>query len=163
SNVAAGRDFNVTGELTVNGIYRVGIAGGRTSPDGGPVNNIGLYLKQQGSIEGHVVYAGYKVFDPHDSSKNVLDPTPNDPTDNAHELDYPYRPFGDNRTPRQADINGRFLISNVFTGAIRATAWSSDNQELRGDWGGVLVNEGDTVQAYVVVGTQGFGPATIHV
>jgi hypothetical protein len=171
-NVAAAAGFTVTAETTAGGIYRVGRADGSTPRDGGPVTNVAVVMKQQGSVEGFVVYSGYKVFNPTDPSKNVLDDTPNDPSDNARvplaqfylrELSFPYRSFGKNEAPLTADITGHFILNNIFAGPVRATAWSQSNQDLRGDGQTSVDQEGATATVYVQVGTQGFGPVAITV
>jgi hypothetical protein len=171
-NIAAGNGFTVTAETTVNGIYRVGRADGTAPGNGGPLNNVAVTMKQQGTVEGWVVYSGYKVFNPGDPSKNVVDDTPNDPSDNAkvplaqfylRELSYPYRSFGKETAPLTADINGHFLISNVFAGPVRLTGWSQQNQDLRGDGGTTVLQEGSTAPVYAAIGTAGFGPVVVTV
>src|SRR3954452_1331057 len=171
-NVAPSRGFTVTAESNVGGIYRVGIAGGVTPSNGGPVNNISVTMKQQGSVEGFVVYSGYKVFDPNDSSKNVVDDTPNDLSDNARvplaqfvlrEVGFPYRSFGKDNAPLSADITGHFQINNIFAGPVRLDAWSQQNQDLRGSGNATVVQEGSTVSIYAAIGTKGFGPLAVTV
>jgi len=171
-NVAAGNGFTITAETTVAGISRVGRTDGVAPPSGGPMNNISVVMKQQGSVEGFIVYSGYKVFDPTDPSKNVLDTTPNDPSDNARvplaqfflrELSYPYHFWGKETAPLTADINGHFIINNVFVGDVRLTGWSQQNQDLRGDGRKTLVQEGSTAIVYAEIGAQGFGPLAVTV
>jgi len=172
SNVAAGNGFTITAEATVAGISRVGRADGTAPRNGGPLNNISVVMKQQGSVEGFVVYSGYKVFDPTDPSKNVLDTTPNDPSDNARvplaqfflrELSYPFHFWGKETAPLTADISGHFIINNVFVGDVRLTAWSQQNQDLRGDGRTTLTQEGSTATVYAEIGAQGFGPLAVTV
>ena len=171
-NVAAGNGFTITAEATVAGISRVGRADGVAPSIGGPLNNISVVMKQQGSVEGFVVYSGYKIFDPADPSKNVLDTTPNDPSDNARvplaqfflrELSYPYHFWGKETAPLTADITGHFIINNVFVGDVRLTGWSQQNQDLRGDGRTTLVQEGSTAVVYAQIGAQGFGPLAVTV
>src|SRR5262249_13594736 len=99
-NEPAGVAFQVIAEVTQDGVFRTGVAYGNTPPLGGPVSNVGVILKMQGSIDGRIVYAGFKKFDPQNPANNVIDDTPNDLSDNApvplanfqlKELDFPLR------------------------------------------------------------------------
>ncbi|MBV9493772.1 MAG: carboxypeptidase regulatory-like domain-containing protein, partial [Acidobacteria bacterium] len=171
-NVAGGAGWDLQVETNAGGIYRVGRTSGVTPADGGPVRGADVVLKEQGVVEGRIVYHDYKVFDPFEPSKNVLDDTPNDPSDNApvplaffylRELEYPFRTFGTAEAPLQADINGRFVLNNIFAGALRMTSWSPNNIDLRGDWQGTLQHEGDTVQAVAAIGGNGIGTIDVTV
>jgi hypothetical protein len=171
-NVAAGVGFRVIADITQDGVYRTGLATGNTPSLGGPVSNIAVIMRTQGSIDGRVVYAGYKVFDPQNSANNVVDNTPNDLSDNApvplanfalKELDFPLRDFGKAGDWQTTDIAGRFRFSNVFTGPLRITAADPANQDIRGTWTGTLSQEGEHITAYVGIGATGFGPVTVRV
>ncbi|HET8799106.1 MAG TPA: carboxypeptidase-like regulatory domain-containing protein, partial [Thermoanaerobaculia bacterium] len=171
-NVAAGVGFRVIAEITQDGVYRTGVASGTTPALGGPVRNVAVVMRTQGSIEGRIVYAGYKVYDPQNSANNVVDNTPGDLTDNApvplanfalRELDFPQRNFGIIGDWITADIAGRFRINNVFTGPLRITAADPGNQEIRGTWTGTLSLEGEQLTAYVGIGATGFGPVSVRV
>jgi len=171
-NVAAGVGFRVIAEITQDGVYRTGLATGSTPALGGPVSNIAVIMRTQGSIDGRVVYAGYKVFDPQNSANNVVDNTPNDLSDNApvplanfalKELDFPLRDFGRAGDWLTADIAGRFSFNNIFTGPLRVTAADPGNQDIRGTWTGTLTQEGEHLTAYVGIGATGFGPVTVRV
>jgi hypothetical protein len=171
-NVAAGVGFQLVADITQDGTYRTGLASGSTSPVGGPVDGVAVVLRTQGAIDGRIVYAGFKRFDPQNSANNIVDDTPNDLSDNApvplasfslRELDFPYRTFGTTADPLIADISGRFSISNVFTGPLRISASDPGNQETRGAWTGSISQEGQRITAYVGIGADGFGPVTISV
>ncbi len=171
-NIPASVSFRVVAEITQDGIYRTGVGSGTTPSVGGPVNNVSVILRTQGGVDGRIVYAGFKVFDPQNSANNVPDDTPNDLTDNApvplanfslRELDFPSRSFGTLQDPISADILGRFTINNVFTGALRVTAVDPGNQEIRGAWTGTLTQEGERITAIVGIGAEGFGPVTVRV
>jgi hypothetical protein len=171
-NVAAGVGFRVIAEITQDGVYRTGVASGSTPSLGGPVNNVSVIMRTQGGIDGRIVYAGYKHYDPQNSANNVIDDTPNDLSDNApvplanfslRELDFPYRNFGTLNEPITADIAGRFTFNNVFTGALRVTAIDPGNQEVRGSWTGTLSLEGQRISAIIGIGAEGFGPVSVRV
>ena len=171
-NVPAGVSFRVIAEVTQDGTYRTGVAAGNTPGTGGPVAGVSVVLRTQGSIEGRIVYAGFKVFDPQNPANNVVDPTPNDLSDNApvplanfslRELDFPYRNFGTLNDPISADVLGRFNINNVFTGPLRITAVDPGNQENRGTWTGAINQEGERITALIGIGAEGFGPVTVRV
>jgi hypothetical protein len=171
-NEPAGIGFRVIAEITQSGVYRTGVASGVTPSAGGPVNNVSVIMRTQGAIDGRIVYAGFKVFDPQNSANNVPDNTPNDLSDNApvplakfvlRELDFPSRSFGTTADPLSADVAGRFTINNVFTGAVRVSASDPGNQETRGVWTGTIAQEGERVTAYVAIGSEGFGPVTVRV
>jgi hypothetical protein len=166
----------VTAQVTQSGIYRTGYAVALTPPNGGVVENMGVYLRKRGFVDGRVVYRDYKKYDPANAANNIPDNTPNDMSDNApvplakfylRELDFPYRSFGRSVEPLTADITGRFLINNVFMGAVRATGWDSGNEELRGDWQGSIDDEGAEAapKAYIAIsgGGGGVGGAKISV
>ncbi|MFZ2490065.1 MAG: Ig-like domain-containing protein, partial [Thermoanaerobaculia bacterium] len=168
-DVPAGVAFSVTAAVTQEGIYRTGIATGRTPSAGGPAQDVAVILRRRGSVEGRVVHAAYKTFDPENPANNVPDDTPNDLSDNApvplarfwlRELEFPSRAFGSDSQPLTADIGGRFALSNVFVGSLRARAWDGGNQELRGDWTGTLTYEGETLTgpiAWIAIGAGGAG------
>ena len=171
-NVAAGVSFRVIAEITQDGTYRTGVASGSTPSTGGPVSDLSVVLRTQGSVEGRIVYAGFKVFDPQNPANNVVDPTPGDLSDNApvplanfalRELDFPYRNFGTLSDPIHADVQGRFNLNNVFTGPLRLTAVDPGNQESRGTWTGAITQEGERITAIVGIGAEGFGPVTVRV
>jgi hypothetical protein len=166
----------VTAQVTQSGIYRTGYAVAYTPPNGGSVDNMAVVLRKRGFVDGRVVYKDYKKYDPANPANNIPDNTPNDYSDNApvplakfylRELDFPYRPFGKNTDPLTADITGHFVLSNIFVGAVRATAWDPGNEELRGDWQGSIDEEGAEAlpKAYIAVtgGGGGVGGAIISV
>ncbi|HEV8658657.1 MAG TPA: Ig-like domain-containing protein, partial [Thermoanaerobaculia bacterium] len=162
--------FSISAETTQSGIYRTGIAYGTTPSAGGPIDGLAVIMRRRGSVEGKVVYLGYKRFDPNNPANNVVDDTPNDLSDNApvslaklwlRELDFPRRSFGSDADPLTADVAGRFALSSVFVGALHAKAWDSGNQELQGDWTGTLDEEGQPLTAYIGIGSGGTG--NIHV
>jgi hypothetical protein len=166
----------VTAQVTQSGIYRTGFSVAYTPPNGGSVDNMSVVLRKRGFVDGRVVYKDYKTYDPNNPANNVPDNTPNDLSDNApvplakfylRELDFPYRSFGQSTVPLAADITGRFVINNVFVGALRATAWDSGNEELRGDWQGSIDEEGADAapKAYIAIsgGGGGVGGAKISV
>jgi len=171
-NEPAAVGFQVIAESTQDGVYRTGVAYGSTPALGGPVNNVGVIMRTQGAIDGRIVYAGYKKYDPQNSANNVIDDTPNDLSDNApvplanfqlKELDFPYRSFGTTVDPLTADIAGRFTINNVFTGPLRVSATDPGNQEIRGSYTGTITQEGERITAYIGIGATGFGPVTVTV
>jgi len=171
-NEPAGIGFRVTAEITQNGVYRTGYASGSTPSLGGPVDNVAVVMRTQGSIDGRIVYSAYKVYDPQNPANNVLDDTPNDLADNApvplarfymKELDFPRRDFGTLQATLSADILGRFSFNNIFTGPLRVSASDPGNQELRGTWTGTLTQEGEHLTAIVGIGGTGFGDATVTV
>ncbi|HEY3056996.1 MAG TPA: carboxypeptidase-like regulatory domain-containing protein, partial [Thermoanaerobaculia bacterium] len=165
-DVPPGIFFNISAETTQSGIYRAGVAYGKTADVGGPVDNVAVILRRRGSIEGKVVYIGYKRFDANNPANNLVDDTPNDLSDNApvplaklwlRELDFPKRSLGTDADPLTADVAGRFALSSVFVGALHAKAWDSANQELQGDWTGTLEEEGQPLTAYIGIGSGGTG------
>ena len=172
-DVAANAGFSVTAEVTQSGIYRVGIAFGRTPELGGPAPETAVILRRRGSVEGRVVYAQYKVYDPVNAANRVPDDTPGDYSDNApvplaslwlRELDFPGRGFGSSSNPLTADVGGRFVVNNVFVGSLRAMAWAADNQELTGNWSGSLDEEGQVLTpVYIPVGDGGTGSLQVRV
>ncbi|HYO78098.1 MAG TPA: Ig-like domain-containing protein, partial [Thermoanaerobaculia bacterium] len=147
--IAANHSFDVIAELSQDGIYRTGIASGKTPAGGGPVSDVRVIMREQSSIEGRVL----------DSEGR--------PVPLAHywlrELAWPHRSIGTADQPLQADINGRFIISNVFTGPFRISAVSAQNQELRGHYQGTLIEEGDTSQRNVEVRIGAGGVGTVSV
>ncbi|MGH9456390.1 MAG: Ig-like domain-containing protein, partial [Thermoanaerobaculia bacterium] len=165
-NLPAAARVQAIASITQDGIFRTGIASVRTPANGGAVENVGIVLRRQGSVEGRVVYDAYRVFDPDEPSKNVADDTPEDLADNApvplarfwlRELGFPGRSFGSAAGPMTADAEGRFDAGNVFQGSLRAAAWDPANQELRGNWTGELVEEGERVVALIGIGGEGVG------
>ena len=164
----------VTAEFTQNGVYRIGIASATTPNNGGVVDNMAVMLRKRGFVDGKVVYKNYKKFDPNNVANNIPDDTPNDYSDNApvplakfhlRELDFPARNFGTAGSPLTADVGGRFLINNVFIGALRATAWDAGNEEVRGSWAGSIDEEGAEAapKAYIAVGDAGVGSLEVVV
>jgi len=171
-NEPASTGFRVVAEITQDGVYRTGYGSGTTPALGGPVNNVSVILRTQGSVDGKIVYAGFKKFDPTNPANNIIDDTPNDLSDNApvplakfqlREFDFPSRTFGTTADPLTADAQGRFSINNLFTGPLRVTASDPNNQENRGSWTGTLSQEGERLTAYVGIGTTGFGSVTVNV
>jgi hypothetical protein len=171
-NVPASTSFRCIAEITQNGVYRTGFGSGNTPALGGPVDNVAVVMRTQGSIDGRIVYSAYKVYDPSHPANNVLDTTPNDLSDNApvplarfsmKELDFPRRDFGTTQDTLAADILGRFSFNNIFTGPLRVTASDPGNQEMRGTWNGTLTQEGERLTAIVGIGDIGFGSATVTV
>jgi Bacterial Ig-like domain/F5/8 type C domain len=172
-DVPAAVNFNVRADVTQSGIYRTGIAFGRTPDIGGPAPEMSIILRRRGSVEGKVVYADYKVYDAENPANRVADDTPNDYSDNApvplaklwlRELDFPERSFGSGADPLTADVGGRFAVSNVFTGSLRASAWSAENPDLRGNWTGLLNDEGQTLTGvYIAIGGGGTGSLQVKV
>ncbi|MBW3565708.1 MAG: Ig-like domain-containing protein, partial [Acidobacteria bacterium] len=170
--VGPGTSFIVMAEHTQNGTYRVGRANGSTPSNGGPVSGVSIVMKRQGQVEGRVVYEAYKVFDPLDSSNNVPDDTPEDLSDNApvplakfhlRELSYPFRTFGSSSAPLTTDEAGAFYIGNLFEGGLRVSGWDSGNQELRGDWSGVITTEGEKLRPIIAIGDGGVGEVSVEV
>ncbi|MGZ7042316.1 MAG: MSCRAMM family protein, partial [Thermoanaerobaculia bacterium] len=172
-DVPSGITFTIVADATQSGIYRTGVAYGRTSETGGLVSNVNVIMRRRGSVEGRVVYAGYKRFDPDNPANNIPDDTPDDLSDNApvplakvwlRELDFPNRSFGSDAEPLTADVAGRFAFSNVFVGSLRARAWDPGNQELLGDWSGALHDEGEVLSSiYIGVGGGGTGSILVTV
>ncbi len=169
-------NVTVTAQVTQSGIYRIGFASAGTPANGGVVENMSVVLRKRGLVDGQVVYKDYKRFDANNAANNIPDDTPNDYSDNApvplakfylRELDFPNRSFGRSIEPLVADVSGRFVINNVFVGALRATGWDPGNEELRGDWTGRIDEEGAeaTPKAYIPVsgGGGGVGEAKITV
>ncbi|HEX6641411.1 MAG TPA: carboxypeptidase-like regulatory domain-containing protein, partial [Thermoanaerobaculia bacterium] len=170
-NVAPGTRIHLTAESTQAGIYRIGERYGSV-PDNGGVVTANVTLLERGQIEGRVVYAAYKVYDPLHPENNVVDNTPNDPSDNApvpmarlymRELDFPRRDLGTPLQPLSADLAGRFAIDNVFVGRLRATSWAVDNPDLRGDWTATLTREGELLTPYIKIGGDGTGAMVVTV
>ena len=164
----------VVAQVTQSGIYRTGYSAAGTPRNGGVVEGMSVVLRKRGFVDGKVVYKDYKRFDPNNVANNVPDDTPDDYSDNApvplakfylRELDFPQRSFGRAVEPLQADTGGRFAINNLFVGALRATAWDSNNEELRGDWTGRIDEEGAEAapKAYIAIGGGGVGSAKITV
>lgn len=164
----------VTAQVTQSGIYRIGAADARTPLNGGTVDDMPVVLRKRGFVDGRVVYKDYKRFDASNVASNIPDDTPNDYSDNApvplakfhlRELDFPTRTFGTPAQPLTADVAGRFVITNVFVGSLRATAWDSGNEDLRGDWSGALDEEGAEAapKAFVAIGAGGVGSVTVRV
>ncbi|HEX7831273.1 MAG TPA: discoidin domain-containing protein [Thermoanaerobaculia bacterium] len=147
--VMAGLEFQVVAQYVQDGIFRTGFADGRTPPGGGPVSNLRVIMREQSSIEGQVVDR-----DGHPVPLAYYW---------ARELAWPYTEFGTVLQPLQADINGRFIINNVFTGPFRVSAKDPVVQEKRGDYQGTLAFEGDTSQLAVKVSIGDEGTGTIAV
>ncbi|HVS33076.1 MAG TPA: carboxypeptidase-like regulatory domain-containing protein, partial [Thermoanaerobaculia bacterium] len=149
--------FSVNADAVQSGILRKGTASGSTPALGGTVT-VNVVMRRRGNVEGRVVYA---------------DDTPDDLSDNEpvplaklwlRELDFPGRAFGTPAEPLTADITGRFAISNVFVGPLRAAAWDPGNQELRGDWTGRLSEEGEVLgDVFIVIGGDGTGSVRVTV
>ncbi|HUP60265.1 MAG TPA: carboxypeptidase regulatory-like domain-containing protein [Thermoanaerobaculia bacterium] len=146
----AGTSFSVVADLDRDGVYRTGIVGGQSPSGGGPVSNLIIVMRTQSTVEGQVLdgVSGLKV----PLARYWL-----------RELAWPYRSIGTPQDPLFADINGRFIVSNVFTGEFRITAVSPDNQEIRGDYQGVLREEGDATQRSIQVHIGGAGSGAVSV
>lgn len=149
--VAANTSFRLVADYTQDGVYRTGYVDGATPQGGGPVSNLVIVLREQASIEG-------QVLDLSDQPVALARYW-------ARELAWPYRTFGTPQEPLVADINGRFLLTNVFTGPFRITAVDPENQEIRGDYQGTLDGEGDISQRAirVRVGGGGIGDVSVRV
>ncbi|MFP5245141.1 MAG: collagen binding domain-containing protein, partial [Thermoanaerobaculia bacterium] len=130
--VQANLGFRLIAEYTQDGIYRKGYADGQTPSGGGPVSNLTIVMREQSTIEGQVIDVN---GDPVPLARYW-----------ARELAWPYTTYGTQHDPLHADINGRFILTNVFTGPFRITAVSPTVQEERGDYQGELRFEGDTSQ-----------------
>jgi len=150
--IPANTFFEVIAELQQDGVFRTARVSGKTPESGGPVADLVAVMREQSSIEGQVV----------NGSTGTVVPL-------AHywlrELAWPYRSIGSAQEPLRADINGRFIVTNVFTGPYRITAVAPDNQELRGDFQGTLIEEGDSSQrdVRVLIGGAGTGAISITV
>ena len=171
-NEPANASFKVIAEITQDGTYRTGYANGVTPQLGGPVDNMRVLMRTQGSVDGKIVYSGFKKYDPLNPANNIVDDTPNDLSDNApvplaryqlREFDFPGRGFGSSLDPLTADIQGQFTINNLFTGPFRVDASDPNNQENRGSLTGTLSQEGERLRVYVPIGVIGFGSVTISV
>ncbi|HEX6084063.1 MAG TPA: Ig-like domain-containing protein, partial [Thermoanaerobaculia bacterium] len=148
--IPADTDFDVVAELRQDGIFRTAIVSGKTPQGGGPVSGLVAVMREQSSVEGQVV--------------DGIDGTPVPLARYwLRELSWPHRSIGTAQDPLHADINGRFIVSNVFTGPYRITAVAPDNQERRGDFQGTLVEEGDVSQRNVKVPVGGAGTGTVSI
>ncbi|MDQ3281070.1 MAG: Ig-like domain-containing protein, partial [Acidobacteriota bacterium] len=166
-------DISVTAEITQSNVYRIGVGYAATAREGGTVE-MSVVLRKRGFVDGRVVYKDYKKYDPKNPANNVPDDTPADYSDNApvpfakfhlRELNYPNRTFGTKIDPLPADAAGRFYLTNIFIGDLRATAWDAGNEELRGDWSGSITEEGAEAapRAYIAIGGGGVGAAEVTV
>src|SRR6185369_16579039 len=135
-------------------------------------DNVRVLMRTQGSVDGKIVYSGFKRYDPLNPANNIIDDTPNDLSDNAavplaryqlREFDFPGRACGSSLDPLTADIQGQFTINNLFTGPFRVDASDPINQENRGSFTGTLSQEGERLRVYVPIGVIGFGSVTISV
>lgn len=148
--IPAATSFEVTAELNQDGLYRIGHVLGRTPDGGGPVSNLLITMREQSTVEGKIV----------DNVSGAIVPLARYW---LRELAWPYRTIGTPRDPLFADINGRFIVANVFTGAFRITAVHPGNQEVRGDYQGELTAEGDATQRAVEVRVGGVGTGAISI
>lgn len=148
--IPAATSFEITAEVNQDGVYRTGIVGGRTPEGGGPVSNLLITMRQQSTVEGKIV----------DNTSGAIVPLARYW---LRELAWPYRSIGTARDPLFADINGRFVVGNVFTGAFRITAVHPGNQEVRGDYQATLNAEGDATQRNVEVRIGGIGTGAISI
>ncbi|HEX2835650.1 MAG TPA: Ig-like domain-containing protein [Thermoanaerobaculia bacterium] len=148
--IPAATSFEITAELNQDGLYRIGHVFGRTPDGGGPVSNLLITMREQSTVEGRVV----------DNVSGAIVPLARYW---LRELAWPYRTIGTPRDPLFADINGRFVVANVFTGAFRITAVHPGNQEVRGDYQGELTAEGDATQRAVEVRVGGVGTGAISI
>ncbi|HEY6211812.1 MAG TPA: Ig-like domain-containing protein, partial [Vicinamibacterales bacterium] len=149
AGIPAATGFTLVADLDRDGIYRTGLAGGATPQGGGPVANIVIQMRQQSTVEGQVLDTGNAIVP---LARFWL-----------RELAWPYRSIGTPQEPLQADINGRFVVSNVFTGEFRITAVHPTNQDIRGDYQGYLAEEGDATQRNIQVRVGGAGVGSISV
>ncbi len=148
--IPANTEFSIVAELQQDGVFRTAIVGGKTPEGGGPVANLIAVMREQSTIEGQVV----------DSVDDTVIPLARYW---LRELSWPYRAIGTAQEPLTADINGRFVVSNVFTGPFRVTAVAPDNQEKRGDYQGTLAEEGDASQRAIKVRIGGAGAGTVSI
>ncbi|HEX7831344.1 MAG TPA: hypothetical protein VF787_16930, partial [Thermoanaerobaculia bacterium] len=148
--IPAATSFDLVAEINSDGLYRTGIVSGRTPDGGGPVSNLLITMREQSTVEGSVV----------DSTSGATIPLARYW---LRELAWPYRSIGTPHDPLFADINGRFVVANVFTGAFRITAVHPGNQEVRGDYQGTIEREGDASQRSVQVRIGGVGTGAISI
>jgi hypothetical protein len=170
----SGYSIRIISQVTQGGVYRTGFTQVTTPSGGGLVENVSIMLRKRGFVEGKVVYKDYKKYDPDNPANNIPDDTPADLRDNApvplasfylRELDFPQRDFGTPADPMTTDVGGHFFLPSVFVGSLRATAWDSENQELRGSWTGSITDENAAASplTYIAVGNGGVGSATVTV
>jgi hypothetical protein len=148
--IPAATSFDITAELNQDGVYRTGQVLGRTPDGGGPVSNLLIRMREQSTVEGRIV----------DNASGAIVPLARYW---LRELAWPYRSIGTPGDPLFADIHGRFVVANVFTGAFRITAVHPGNQEVRGDYQGSLSAEGDATQRNVDVRIGGVGTGAISI
>ncbi|HEU4887385.1 MAG TPA: Ig-like domain-containing protein, partial [Thermoanaerobaculia bacterium] len=141
--IGRGVGFRVQAEMFQDGIYRTGFADGSTPSGGGPVNNVIVVMREQSTVEGRVVDAAGAAVP---LAYYWL-----------RELAWPYRSFGTQQDPLTADKDGKFVVSNVFTGAFRISAVSPDVQEFRGHYAGTIGFEGDATERDIEVQITGGG------
>ena len=151
AGIQANLDFRVVAEYTRDGIFRTGYADGRTSLSGGGVGNLLVVMREQANIEGQVVDAD---GNPVPLARYAFS-----------ELAWPNTKYGTDQEPLQTDINGRFYLTNIFTGPFRITAADPIVQEQRGHYQGELRFEGDTSQLTIKVkiGSNGLGTVVARV
>ncbi|MCM2314884.1 MAG: Ig-like domain-containing protein, partial [Thermoanaerobaculia bacterium] len=168
ADVPPGIDFRLTASWYENDVYRTGVAGGRTPELGGLVEGLVITLRRQANVEGRIVFADRKV-DPADPSRMVPDDTPGDYSDNAPvargsfwltELDFPNRSFGSQGSPLRADLEGNFVVANVFEGSFRVTA---SNLDQSASVSGRIDLDGVSVTALLAVGAEGSGTIDVRV
>ena len=130
-------------------------------------------MRTQGSVDGRIVYAGYKGFDPQNPANNIVDDTPNDLTDNAP---VPLAKFSsararlpvpqlrhDRRSAHRRHHRPLRHQQRLQPARCASSATGPDNQEIRGSYTGTLSQEGRADHRYVGIGANGFGPVTVTV
>jgi Bacterial Ig-like domain/Carboxypeptidase regulatory-like domain len=147
--IGANVAFRLTAESNADGVYRTGHVDARTPQGGGPVADLVIVMREQSTIEGTVVDLANA---PVPLAKYW-----------ARELAWPYRSFGSSTDPLHSDLGGRFVITNVFTGPFRITAVAPNVQEIRGDYQGTLVEEGDSSQRAIRIAIGGAGAGAVSV
>jgi len=75
----------------------------------------------------------------------------------------PSRGFGSSSEPLTADANGHFRLNNIFAVPFRIDAEDPINPDLKGSFNGVVGNEGQLVEATIVVGGAGTGSIQVTV
>lgn len=145
AGIQDGLTFRVLAEYTRDGILRKGYADGTTAKSSGGAQNVIVVMREQSNIEGQVVDA---AGNPVPLARYAFS-----------ELAWPNTKYGTDQEPLQTDINGKFYLTNIFTGPFRITAADPIVQEQRGHYQGELRFEGDTSQLTikVVIGNNGLG------
>jgi len=148
--VAAGKKIRVIAEYSIDGIFRTGSIDTSTPAHGGPVNNLVVILREQASVDGTIVDGNGA---PVPLARYW-----------ARELSWPYQTHGAFTAPLIADVNGHFVISNVFQGGIHISAQSPQFQEQRGEFEGSIDGEANNLSGvHIVVGAGGTGTIGVTV